>query len=131
MRQDHFMKISNNYFSFSLVTLQRAQVWLCIAARSTFTVSILFQPNGQVTPLLTLVTCSFDLNSCHHLNRILNVAFCQKVRCGSKNYSKSLSWAENLNFPPKTVNNIFKFSSQDSDWILFWAIPDFLTKSYL
>ena len=30
-------------------------------------------------------------------------------------YSKSLSWAENLNFPPKTVNNLFKFSAQDSD----------------
>ena len=31
-------------------------------------------------------------------------------------YSKSLSWAENLNFPPKIVNNLFKFSAQDSDW---------------
>ena len=30
-------------------------------------------------------------------------------------YSKSLSWAENLNFPPKTLNNLFKFSAQDSD----------------
>ena len=30
-------------------------------------------------------------------------------------YSKLLSWAENLNFPPKTVNNLFKFSAQDSD----------------
>jgi hypothetical protein len=30
-------------------------------------------------------------------------------------YSKSLSWAENLNFLPKTVNNLFKFSAQDSD----------------
>ena len=30
-------------------------------------------------------------------------------------YSKSLSWAENLNFPPKTINNLFKFSAQDSD----------------
>ena len=30
-------------------------------------------------------------------------------------YSKSLAWAENLNFPPKTVNNLFKFSAQDSD----------------
>ena len=30
-------------------------------------------------------------------------------------YSKSLSRAENLNFPPKTVNNLFKFSAQDSD----------------
>ena len=30
-------------------------------------------------------------------------------------YSKSLSWAKNLNFPPKTVNNLFKFSAQDID----------------
>ena len=36
-------------------------------------------------------------------------------------YSKSLSWAENLNFPPKTVNNLFKLSAQDSDLeYLFW-----------
>ena len=31
-------------------------------------------------------------------------------------YSKSLSWAENSNFPPKTVNNLSKFSAQDSDF---------------
>ena len=30
-------------------------------------------------------------------------------------YSKSLSWAENLNFLPITVNNLFKFSAQDRD----------------
>ena len=30
-------------------------------------------------------------------------------------YSKSLSWADNLNFPPKTGNNLFKFSAPDSD----------------
>ena len=30
-------------------------------------------------------------------------------------YSESLSWAENSNFPPKTVNNLFKFFAQDSD----------------
>ena len=37
-------------------------------------------------------------------------------------YSKSLSWAENLNFPPKTVNNLFKFSTQDSDFeYLCWG----------
>jgi hypothetical protein len=36
-------------------------------------------------------------------------------------YSKSLSWAENLNFQPKTVNNLFKFSAQDSNLeYLFW-----------
>jgi hypothetical protein len=36
-------------------------------------------------------------------------------------YSKSLSCAENLNFLPKSVNNLFKFSAQDSDLeYLFW-----------
>ena len=30
-------------------------------------------------------------------------------------YAKSLSWTENLNFPPKTIDNLFKFSVQDSD----------------
>jgi hypothetical protein len=36
-------------------------------------------------------------------------------------YSKSLSLAENLKFPPKTVYNLFKFSAQDSDLeYLFW-----------
>ena len=30
-----------------------------------------------------------------------------------KKYSKSLSWAENLNFPPKKVNSLLKFSAQD------------------
>ena len=30
-------------------------------------------------------------------------------------YSKSLSWAENLNFRSKSVNNLFKFSAKDSD----------------
>ena len=36
------------------------------------------------------------------------------LRCQIK-YSKSLSWAENFNFPPKKVNNLIKFSAQDSD----------------
>ena len=35
-------------------------------------------------------------------------------------YSKSLSLAENLNFPPKTVNNLFKFHAQDSDLEYFF-----------
>ena len=34
--------------------------------------------------------------------------------CQNK-YSKTLSCAENLNFSPKTVNNLFKFSVQNSD----------------
>ena len=40
-------------------------------------------------------------------------------------YSKSLSWAENFNFPPKTVNNLFKFSAHDSYLeYLFWRDKD-------
>ena len=34
-------------------------------------------------------------------------------------YSKSLSWAKNSNFPPKSVNTVLKFSPQDSD-LEFW-----------
>ena len=30
-------------------------------------------------------------------------------------YSKSLSCVENLNFPLKSVNNLFKVAAQDSD----------------
>ena len=32
-----------------------------------------------------------------------------------KGIFQTLSRAENLNFPPKTVSNFFKFSAQDSD----------------
>ena len=47
-------------------------------------------------------------------------------------YSKSLSWAKNLNFPPKTVNNLFKFSAQDSDFeYLCWRGKNFLVSSDL
>ena len=36
-------------------------------------------------------------------------------------YYRSLSWAENSNSPPKSVINLFKFSSQDSNLeYLFW-----------
>ena len=37
-----------------------------------------------------------------------------------KKYSKSLSWAENLNFPPIKVNNLFKCQAQDSDLKYFF-----------
>ena len=36
------------------------------------------------------------------------------LQCPDK-YSKSISWAENLNFLPKTVNKLITFSTQDSD----------------
>ena len=35
-------------------------------------------------------------------------------------YSKSLSWSWNLNFPPVTVNNKFKFQAQDSNLEYFF-----------
>ena len=55
----------------------------------------------------------------HFVFDMLKVALSRKdtvefFHCQHK-CSKSLSWAENLNFPPKTVNNLFKFSAQDSD----------------
>ena len=47
-------------------------------------------------------------------------------------YSRSLSWAENLNFLPKTVNNLFKFSAQASDLeYLCWICKNFLLSSDL
>ena len=50
-------------------------------------------------------------------------------------YAKSLSWAENLNFPPTTVNKFFKFSAQDSNLeYLLWRgknFPFLLTLSHL
>ena len=43
------------------------------------------------------------------------------LHCQDK-YSKLLSLAENLNFPPKTVNILLKFSAQDSNLeYLFWS----------
>ena len=47
-------------------------------------------------------------------------------------YSQSLFWAENLNFPPKTVNNLFKFPAQDSDFeYLCWRRKNFPVSSEL
>ena len=48
------------------------------------------------------------------------VASCQKIWCGSKKYSKSLSWKENLDLLPikvktKQKKKTFKFSAQDCD----------------
>ena len=47
-------------------------------------------------------------------------------------YSKSLSWAENLNIPCKSVNNLFKFSDQDSDLKhLFWRGKNLPVKLFM
>ena len=54
----------------------------------------------------------------------LSVPSLPKYQKGMKmnsKYSKSLSWAENLNFLPKSQNNLFNFSARDSDLeYLFW-----------
>ena len=58
------------------------------------------------------------------------IAFCRKIRCCSKKCAKSLSWAKNFNFLPRTY--LFNFSTQDRDWSNFvWATTNFLTKSNL
>ena len=50
--------------------------------------------------------------------------FFQKVQCvfqiSKKMYSISPSWTWNLNFPPITVNNKFKFQAQDSNLEYFY-----------
>ena len=67
--------------------------------------------------------------------------FFQKVwfvfQISKKNYSKSLSWTWNLNFPPLTVNNKFKFQAHDSflkyfyfgDWEIWKMNHNFLKKA--
>ena len=51
--------------------------------------------------------------------------FFQKVRfvfqISQKNYSKKISWALNLKFPPISVNNLFKFQAHDSFWNNFFG----------
>ena len=44
----------------------------------------------------------------------LKVAFCQKVRCGSKKCVKQLFRAENLNKLLTVIGRKFKFTAQDS-----------------
>ena len=50
----------------------------------------------------------------------LKAAFCQKVRWGSKKYSKSLSWTENLNKLFTVMGGKFKLFAQDSDLEYFF-----------
>ena len=50
-----------------------------------------------------------------HKTQLLKVAFCQKIRCASKKYSKSLTWAPGY-LPSITVNKLYMcFFAQDSD----------------
>ena len=44
-----------------------------------------------------------------------------------KKYSKNLFWAWNLNFPPITVNNKFKFQAQDS-FLEYFMLISFLVQ---
>ena len=60
----------------------------------------------------------------HQIGKLWKVAFCQK------NIPNHYPRKKKLNFPPITVNNIFKFSAQDSDYEYFfephqtfWTIP--------
>ena len=50
-------------------------------------------------------------------------------------YYKSLSWTWNLNFPPITVKNLFKFQAQDRIWNIYFGnlknTSHFLKKSDL
>ena len=64
---------------------------------------------------------------------MLNVAFCQNVRCGSKKYAKALSSAENLNkmFTVNFMGRKYNFSAQDSDSGTFFESHQTLTKSYI
>ena len=73
--------------------------------------------------IFSISTCQGALqNSKHELWRCdrnwLKVALSQKIL---ENFYIAninipyLSWAENLNFLPKTVNNLFNFPVQDSD----------------
>ena len=70
-----------------------------------------------------------------HWIHILKVALSQKILenffvAKINMYSKSLSWEENLNFPLKTANNLFKFSAQDSDLeYLCWRSKKFPVSS--
>ena len=67
----------------------------------------------------------------------LKVALSQKILenfyiSNINTYSKFLSCAENLNFPPKTVNNSFKLSTQDSNLeYLCWRRKNFPVSSDL
>ena len=48
-----------------------------------------------------------------------------------KNYSKKLSWAWNLKFPPISVSNLFKFQAQDSFLeYFFWEIWNLKNESH-
>ena len=75
--------------------------------------------NQHAICLSTFKICfSFQINA-----RLFKGGFFQKVWCVfqfSKKYSKLLSWTWNLNFPPITVNNKFKFQAQDSNLEYFY-----------
>ena len=75
--------------------------------------------NQHAICLSTFKICfSFQINA-----RLFKGGFFQKVWCVfqfSKKYSKLLSWTWNLNFPPITVNNKFKFQAQDGNLEYFY-----------
>ena len=97
--------------------------WCLVRSATAYDQPNLMPEMGQVVMGLSPVGEICYLLSLRELQ--LKVALSQKrleifFHCQNK-YSISLSWVENLNFPPKKVNNLFKFSAQDSDLeYLFW-----------
>ena len=106
----------NNYSISVCINYQKLTTVICIIPISEKTVK---HGSFHNKPIYKAV------RSCQsHLSWMLKVAFFQKVWCvfqiSKKNYSKSLSWTWNLNFPPITVNNKFKFQAQDSNMEYFY-----------
>ena len=84
--------------------------------------------NSKLGEIICKIRASdYEVNTQYHTPYI-KVGFCQKVWHGSKKYSKSLPWAENLNFLPTAVNNLFKFCAPDSDLKYFLAVSSSLKK---
>ena len=71
----------------------------------------------------SILLLNFAQMVCSQSWRPKGVFFSESAMCFSnlkKKYSKSLSWTWNLNFPPITVNNKFKFQAQDSNLEYFY-----------
>ena len=74
------------------------------------------------------------INIPNHFPELKIQISCLLVWAGKSNLqnndSKSLSWTWNLNFLPKTINNLFKSQAQDSDLeYLFWRLKKLITLS--
>ena len=91
-------------------------------------VMIIIRPANCIFNEKVMIKQNSNLQYFNHMYSL--IAFCRKIRCCSKKCAKSLSWAKNFNFLPRTY--LFNFSTQDSDLSNFvWATTNFLTKSHL